>query len=51
MKWGVWDKEWGEVVKVRIERRILLIKESKESRLGSVDLEDFHEELVVLSGR
>ena len=50
MKCGLSDKECAELLKLPIESRIFLIKQSKQSTFATLDLHDFHDELVVLSG-
>lgn len=50
MKCGLSDKECAELLKLPVESRIFLIKQSKQSTFATLDLHDFHDELVVLSG-
>lgn len=50
LKCGLSEKECSELLKLPVESRIFLIKQSKQSTFATLDLHDFQDELVVLSG-
>ena len=47
---GLTEKECTELLKLSLESRTFLIKQSKQSAFATLDLHDFDKELVVLSG-
>ncbi|WP_432787003.1 Type IV secretion system protein virB4 [Oligella sp. MSHR50489EDL] len=47
---GMTQKEYEELVKLSLESRTFLVKQSKQSAFAKLDLHGFNEEIAVLSG-